>query len=366
MNVFFDYQIFYLQRYGGISRYFYELACELNEIENCKPGIIVPYNANEYIEKEKHRKFISTFPPLLKKVFYNRFYDMHLFMNEYTLRKLTSGKKNTVLHETYYTNRIKTSVPRVITIHDMIYERFHNGLPDEKLIIEQKKRAIEESDCIIAVSENTRKDLLDLYPSAASKTHVVYHGVTQSSHPGIDKFVHTKPFILHVGNRGWYKNFELLLEVFGEQKSINASFDLICFGGGKVTPKEEILIKKHGLRDKVLFLSGGDALLVSLYKAAQALIYISNYEGFGMPVLEAMALSCPVLCSNTSSLPEVYGSAALAIDPKNREALIHGMSTILSDDPVRNNLIRSGLSQSARFTWKRCAEETFDLYKTLI
>jgi len=366
MNVFFDYQIFYLQRYGGISRYFYELAKELDELENCKPKIVVPYNANEYIGKEKHNRFILTFPPLLKKIFYNRFYDRHIFMNEYLLRKMTSDRKNTILHETYYTNRVKTNAPRVITIHDMIYELFHNDLADEKMIIAQKKQAIEEADCIIAVSENTKKDLLNLYPAAEAKTHVVYHGVSQSAYPQINKFSRPKPFMLHVGNRGWYKNFELLLEVFGEQKNINTAFDLICFGGGKITPQEERLVNKYNLRDKVHFITGDDTVLISLYKGAAALIYISNYEGFGMPVLEAMALSCPVLSSNTSSLPEVYGNAALAIDPKSKEALIEGMTSILLNDAERKKLIRAGLERSAQFTWKKCAQETFELYKKLV
>lgn len=287
-------------------------------------------------------------------------------MNAFMAKKRVSGKKNTVLHETYYTNRIEVKAPKVITIHDMIYELFHNNLEAEKEIIQQKKQAILEADAIIAVSENTKKDLLSFYPEAKDKTFVVHHGVSQSTYPEINKYNRPKPFMLHIGNRGWYKNFEQLLEVFGEQKNINAAFDLICFGGGMATPKEEALIKKYNLQDKVFFVSGDDTLLISLYKSAAALIYISNYEGFGMPVLEAMALSCPVLCSNTSSLPEVYGNAALAIDPKNKEALVEGMNTILFDSVLRKNLVQAGLIRAAQFTWKKCAQETLAIYKTLI
>lgn len=366
MNVFFDYQIFYLQRYGGISRYFYELAKELALIGNCNPTVLVPYYANAYISKARPERFISTLNPLLKKLFANRLYDKRLFANELFTRKSLSGKKNTILHETYYTHRVNVDVPRVITIHDMIYERYNTGLEAELELIAQKKRAILEADRIIAVSENTKKDLLTLYPEVENKTTVVYHGVhnyVNSRHSG---FKHPKPFLLHVGNRGWYKNFSLLLEVFGEQAKIHATFDLICFGGGTVSEEEAQLIKTYKLAGKVHMLSGDDEQLISLYEAAAAFVYISNYEGFGMPVLEAMALSCPVLCSNTSSLPEVYGDAALAIDPKNKEALVYGLNSVLFDSQLRNALREKGLTRVKQFTWEKCAQETYTIYNSLI
>lgn len=366
MNIVFDCQIFYLQRYGGISRYFYELANELDQIKECNPKIVAPFHSNEYLEKESKKNFIFTFNPFLKKLFNNRLYNRQLAVNEFFARKLSSGKKNTVFHETYYTKRLQVDAPKVITIHDMIYEMFHNNSEEERELIQKKKQAIMEADSIIAVSENTRKDLLNFYPGVKEKTFVVYHGVDQSSHPGINKYNRPKPFLLHVGNRGWYKNFDTLLEIFGDKKNMNTTADLICFGGGKATAQEEALIKKYNLRDKVFFISGTDELLISLYKSATALVYMSNYEGFGMPVLEAMALSCPVVCSNTSSLPEVYGNAALAIDPKNTRELINGLNSIIFDNALRSKFINAGLERVQHFTWKKCAQETLDIYKKLI
>src|SRR5688572_8717298 len=104
MKVTFDYQIFYSQKYGGISRYFIELAEELNKIENCSPKIIAPYHGNEYLDKIRHKPYVLTFGPLQKRLFYNRFYDKHRYINDKLLVNACSAK-NAILHETYYSLR---------------------------------------------------------------------------------------------------------------------------------------------------------------------------------------------------------------------------------------------------------------------
>ncbi len=364
MKVYFDYQIYYLQHYGGISRYFLELAKELNAL-NVQAKIIAPYHGNDYLEHAKQEQCALTFNPLLRKVFYNRFINKELVVNEKLLQYFCKKGTGNILHETYYTNRTKVNCPKVITIHDMIYELFNNNLEDEQVIIAQKKQAILEADLIIAVSENTKKDLLYFYPEVKDKVYVVHHGVNASQHSEINSFRNPKPFLLHVGNRGWYKNFNVLLEVFAEQKKVNQDFDLICFGGGTMTLSEKKIIDKFQISDKVKFISGNDNLLISLYKSARALVYISNYEGFGMPLLEAMALGCPVISSNTSSLPEVYGNAAFTINPENRDELINAFDMLYNKQSIEN-LIQAGKLNASLFTWKKCAQETLKLYQTLV
>jgi glycosyltransferase involved in cell wall biosynthesis len=366
MKVYFDYQIFYLQRYGGISRYFFELANELNKLNGLEAKIIVPYHGNQYLEDAGKKDFIYTYNSFLKKLYHNRFLNKKIDRNESVAQKLCDSSDKVILHETYYTNRFKVKAPKVITIHDMIYELFSNNNEDEKEIIRCKKKAIDEADMIITVSENTKKDLLSFYPQVENKTHVVYHGVNQSAKGNVGKYHHKKPFILHVGNRGWYKNFDLLLELYCSDKTISDSFDLISFGGGPMTSSESEMIIKHNKSDKVFFLSGDDNLLNSLYATAALLVYISNYEGFGMPVLEAMSLSCPVICSNTSSIPEVAGKAALLVDPKNIEEIRAAMNSVLFNSEVKTNLIKAGAERAKLFSWQKCAAETHEVYKKLI
>jgi len=366
MNVYFDYQIYRLQKYGGISRYFLELARELNTLPNVKAKIIAPFHDNDYLVYKERAPVVFTLNPLVKKMLHNRFIDKEIETNEKVAQLLCHNRRATILHETYYTNRFQVNCPKVITIHDMIYELFNSNLDDEKMVIARKKQAILEADRIIAVSENTKKDVLKFYPDVKNKLRVVHHGVDQSQHLHISKYNHPKPFFLHVGNRGWYKNFHLLLQVFSEQTQIHQQCDLICFGGGQMTKEEEAMLAKGSIFGKVKFISGDDNLLISMYKSALALVYISNYEGFGMPLLEAMALSCPVIASNTSSLPEVYGQAALSINPSESEELAVAMNSILNDQVSREKLIEKGKLNAEKFTWKKCAEETLTVYKDLL
>jgi glycosyltransferase involved in cell wall biosynthesis len=364
MNVFFDYQIFYLQKYGGISRYFYELAKELNQIKTCEPKIIVPFHGNDYIKQAGKQDYIYTYGTLRKKLYYNRYYNKQIERNVSETKRFCNSAGKKLLHETFYLDRIKTDIPKVITIHDMIPELFDDNSVENKQVISCKKKAIQEASLIIAVSENTRKDLIQFYPEISSKTHVVYHGIEQVS--SAEKIaVSEKPYLLFVGNRVGYKNFKLLLEVYCSDKIIHTAFNLICFGGSKITAEEEHLIQKHHAGNKIKFMSGTDEELGKLYKNASVLVYTSAYEGFGLPVLEAMKFSCPVLCSNASSLPEVAGDAALMLNVSDQNQLVKGLHAILFDNDLRKDLILKGINRAKQFTWKKCAGETFEKYKLL-
>ena len=365
MKVFFDYQIFYLQKYGGISRYFIELANELNKLQNVSSKIIAPYHHNFYLEENESEAFYFKLKDISKKILSNKLYDNEQTVNE-SIAKYFCKNKQAVLHETYYSHRFKVACPKVITVHDMIYELFNRNQFGEQEIVRNKKEAIKEAHKIIVVSENTRQDLIKLYPDVANKTEVVYHGVQQSNYPLINPFQANKPFILHVGRRDWYKNFSHLLSVFAKLKNINTAFNIICFGGGEPNDEEKLLIQNLELKHKIQFIQGKDEVLISLYKAAQALVYISDYEGFGMPILEAMALSCPVVCSNVSALPEVYGNAAFAIDPKSSDQLSQALDKILFDADFKKEQIALGLKNASKFTWENCAKNTLKVYQSLL
>lgn len=363
MNVYFDYQIFYLQKYGGISKYFVELAKELATLQACDPKIIAPFHQNTYLSHLE-----KTDPALIQKLPFkslsNYFNRQEIATQSLTQKK--SSQANTVLHETYYTHRIPVQAPKVITIHDMIYELFNKGTAGEKEVIAKKKKSIEEADAIIAVSQHTKKDLEELYPVAKHKTTVVLHGVSPVDIAATQPYAHRKPYILFVGNRDWYKNFNSLLDVYGAQPQINSEFDIICCGGGSVSEAEHKKIDTLQLNGKIHFLSGSDVLLNSLYKSAACLAYISGYEGFGMPVLEAMRFGCPVLCANNSSLPEVAETAARMIDSKSQHELTQGLHEVLFDSLLRQNLYEAGIKRAAEFTWQKCATETKLVYDTLL
>ena len=164
-----------------------------------------------------------------------------------------------------------------------------------------------------------------------------------------------------------YKNFRLLLEAYSKLDKIKKDFDIICFGGGKFLKEEINYIKELSIKiDSIQQIEGSDEILSNLYLNATVLIYPSKYEGFGIPILEAMSLGCPVISSNVSSLPEVYGNAALGFSPNSSDELINCINKVVFDNFQRDQLIEKGLKRKNLFSWKKCAQQTNDIYKKLI
>jgi glycosyltransferase involved in cell wall biosynthesis len=254
----------------------------------------------------------------------------------------------------------------VITVHDMIYELFDSDLPDRGATIAAKKAAILEAEAIISISENTKRDIVKFYPSVEEKIHVIHHGVSMPDPRDVKPFGHRRPFILFVGDRGWYKNFDLLLDVYVSEKGIHEDFDLVCFGGGEPAKKHSDELQKAGLTKNVYFLQGNDDLLNALYASARAFVYLSRYEGFGMPILEAMSLGCPVLCSDNSSMPEVAGNAASVTDPENKNAVVKALRELLFDETLRTRLTSAGTDRARLFSWDKCAANTYEVYQKVL
>jgi glycosyltransferase involved in cell wall biosynthesis len=167
--------------------------------------------------------------------------------------------------------------------------------------------------------------------------------------------------------RGAYKNFANLLSAYGSSPTLRKDFDLIAFGSSSFTQQENESIRNLGLTSsQVRHLSGDDALLGHMYRTAVAFIYPSLYEGFGIPPLEAMGFGCPVLCANTSSIPEVVGEAGWYFDPNRIEAIADAMERVALSTEFRLELVALGNERVRQFSWDRCAAETLDLYRDLL
>ncbi|MBT8060266.1 MAG: glycosyltransferase family 4 protein, partial [Gammaproteobacteria bacterium] len=175
-----------------------------------------------------------------------------------------------------------------------------------------------------------------------------------------------RPYLLYVGQRDGYKNFGRLLRTWAGDSVLLGEFDLLCFGGGPWSTEERAEIGRLSLPDgRLIQAHGEDAVLVGLYQNAAAFVYPSMYEGFGIPPLEAMSQGCPVLSSNVSSMPEVLGDAAEYFPPEDRDALREALHRVLGDSERRSELQARGRERAARFTWRRCAEETLAAYRVL-
>ena len=276
-----------------------------------------------------------------------------------------------VVHETYYSTKAIASAakPVVVTVFDMIHELFSHDFPAGDETSRRKRLAVERADHVICISESTRRDLLRLFDLPEYKVSVVHLGFDPSTAgqggPGF-RTPSGRPFILYVGVRGGYKNFVGLLRTIGSSNRLREDFDVVAFGGGAFTPDELQSIAGAGLpQSQIIQVSGDDELLSRVYSAARVFVYPSLYEGFGIPPLEAMAHSCPVVCGNTSSLPEVVGDAAELFDPSDDGALRAAIERVVYSDSAIAGLRNLARHRVQRFSWQTCANETLRVYQNL-
>ena len=369
MKILYGHQIFSWQPYGGISRYFYEIANQLAGMEGQEVEIFAPLYINEYFHHgDKVRPHGIKIPRLPRTV--QRIVKL---VNSAASRLLVRPRRDVdIYHETYYSmvNSCPSSAKRIITVHDMIHERFGDIYFKNDPTSSEKAFAVEQADHVICVSENTRQDLIELFHVDPAKTSVVHHGFALTNQ---GEFMHkaaahsARPFLLYVGSRWGYKNFEGLLLAYVASPKLRTDFDVICFGGGEFTPKEKRLLQRLGLpMESVRKVSGDDEILAGYYKSARAFIYPSLYEGFGIPPLEAMSFDCPVVCSGVSSIPEIVGDAAEMFDPYDQGSIRAAIERVVNDDALRETLIARGRERIKLFSWKRCAQETLDVYRRVL
>jgi len=201
------------------------------------------------------------------------------------------------------------------------------------------------------------------------KTSVIHLGsaLTVSTELANEPPLPEPPYLLYVGARNFYKNFAGLLRALARSPELLKSFRLVCFGGGGFTPSEKSMIASLGLpSDAVRQLSGNDRLLSKLYSHASVFICPSLYEGFGIPVLEAMSQGCPVVCSDTSSLPEVAGNAAEYFAPEDPDAMLAAIERVINSPARAQQLTALGYERVKLFSWDRCASQTLDAYRRLL
>jgi glycosyltransferase involved in cell wall biosynthesis len=256
-----------------------------------------------------------------------------------------------------------------LTVFDMIHERCPESFSAADPMSSIKARAIRRVDHLFCISENTKRDLLDILDVPEEKVTVTYLAADPlpDVHVPIRHLTGDMPFLLFVGGRFGYKNFMSTLRAVATSQWLRDNFRIVCFGGGALTQAERALIVELGLAsDSVVQFGGPDTLLAALYREAVALVYPSSYEGFGIPPLEAMSVGCPVICSNASSIPEVVGNAGVFFDPADVEAQRAALESVLQASEIRSSLIAEGYVRYKHFSWARCASETLAAYRELV
>jgi glycosyltransferase involved in cell wall biosynthesis len=368
LRVMFDPQIFCHQRFGGISRYVCNIALEMSRAGAVAPQIVAPYHFNEYLEhlpdclvRGKRVRWLEGLTAVA--------YGLSVIPSKLAVRRA----KPDVLHNTYY---FPVSPPYgtrgVVTVYDMIHEKYPQYFASSPFIRRIKSASVRAADHVICISESTRRDLLDIYDipqERVSVTHLGFDPLRSLLSNETSKCFKERvlgadaPYVLYVGSRVNYKNFRGLLAAYAASGSIRSDFFLLCFGGGDFSVTERQAISNAGVENRVRYVGGSDSVLAACYAHASLFVCPSFYEGFGIPVLEAMSLDCPVICSNSSSLPEVVGDAAGLFDPGDRDDIRRAMTDVLSSPSRTEHLRERGQARRQLFSWKKCAEKTVEIYR---
>lgn len=360
-KILYDSQMFTFQRFGGVTRYFADLIYNLPQNEFVAE-LPMKYCENHYVTETYGQEYGKFSFPANYRV-RRRLYGL---VNDYISRKAIKNVEYDIFHPTYYSpyflkalkNRHK---PLVLTIHDMTFERF----PQEMLVydntISNKKRLVSEVDHIIAVSENTKKDIVEILGIDPSKISVVYHGYRPIADPAPQMF---DRYILFVGERKGYKNFLAWLSAIRPLLDIHKDVKLVCTGA-PFTTAEQSAFAELGILGRVVHVIANDAQMASLYRHALCFVYPSLYEGFGIPILEAFANSCPVCLSDASCFPEVAGDAAFYFDPRNAGSMYDAMAEVLNSATLRDELRAKGTLRGKEFSIERMVEQTCNVYRKL-
>lgn len=368
MHIIYDGIIYSLQKQGGITRYANELirgvsAKHKTTVLTHKTTFTEP-PAGSGIEHVSCTRISIPFGNTLLKY---PLYPIDKFQTERFLKR--QNYQNAIFHSTYFSSYDALSIPQIITVHDMTHERSDEfRTMKDKLFIRQKRNAIKKAAHIICISESSAKDLQQIYEIPAEKISVVPNGVSEiffedTSKDEIEHFKKAyniqKPFLLFVGKRSGYKNFETFIEAYAAWD--NSDIDLVAVGGGDLTAKEKSMLEKLKVTDRVHYLGQlDDRDLKRAYYAAYAFVFPSSYEGFGMPLLEAYACGTRVLASDIPVFHELAGDTPIYVNPLDIESMRAGLNTLASAQTVHDREYRIVTAESYR--WENTVARTIDVY----
>jgi glycosyltransferase involved in cell wall biosynthesis len=362
--VLFDHSIFIEQKQGGITRYLAQLVGHLPEF-GVVPKIVAPLYVSVRL------------PDLAAGIVWGR------LMRSPTTNGKRLGKalgrllvgplarrfRAAIVHESYH-SPVRTAPKNakvVITVYDMTHEVFPDLFVPKGRVIQWKTASVDRADWIICISENTRRDLLRFHPHVADRVSVVHLGFDPPPPlPSVSERPHERPYLLYVGMRRDYKNFMGLVDAFAASERMRRDFDVVCIGDGAFQPGERDALAKAGVDGNFLQFEADDSALQRWYRHARLFVYPSLYEGFGIPPLEAMAAGCPVVAMNASSIPEVCGDAAEYADPAEPGTLRTALEKVAYSSERADTLRILGLQRLNQFSWRKCAQETSAVYKSLL
>lgn len=359
MKILFDHQAFSLQKYGGISRF---LAAMIYHLSNDTQTTVKPYfgyTENVYVKEYGLQKNTFKIIRNLKSTLKERILKVALpHLNKIGIINLLIKQDFDLFiptyYDTYFIPYLKKK-PFVFIVYDMIHERYPEYYPNSHNLIQSKKRLALRADLIIAISHNTKNDLLAAYPEIQKdKIKVVYLSHSFDILKPNKSDVGDK-YILFVGSRARYKNWTTFIRGCVEALQIDPVLRVVCIGGGALDNTEIELLSSLNIADRVVQLTADEPTLYTYYINAQLFVFPSLYEGFGIPIVESMYSGCPVLLGDHSSFREVAQEAAYYTDVNNSNEISKAIIDILSNKELRDSLISKGIKRAEAFSWKQSA-----------
>lgn len=350
MNLVYDNIVYDLQRVGGISTYWYELSKRFLHAEGVNIRFV------EFSEQHNNVQRNMLDIPASQITVDNA---GGKFIQRYKRVRMDGATPGTIFHSSYFRVPVKKpGIKKVCTVHDFTHDLFFKG-PRVWLHNLAKNKAVMESDVILTVSENTRRDLLNFYPGISSdRVITVYNGVAEDFHVLSEaERQAAEPFALYVGSRDTYKNFDFAVRLMAQVSGLQ-----LYVVGSHPSPKETKFLDQQIAGRYRFFSNISTAALNKLYNTAYCLLYPSSYEGFGIPLTEAMQAGCPFIAQHASSIPEVAGDAGILLNGLDVE---EGKVAFSRIEKERRAIISKGFEQCKQFSWDRCFNETYQIYKSI-
>lgn len=392
IKILYDHQIFESQNYGGISRYFYELIKNISDYEEIKCELSLKFSNNHFLNYDNNFKknlkkiySIKNFLPGIQFKGKSKLYDLltifgllkdsTVINKKNSLKKIQKGDFD-IFHPTYYDDYFLNFIgdkPFVLTIFDMTLEKMTPQFwqPGNSLSLLKKNLAISAKK-IIAISESTKKDLINIFGIESSKINVVYLGNSITcGNEDEDKIKKAFPnfperYIFYVGKRFIYKNFNFFIKAISDLLKKDKNLYIICAGGNPFNKDENLLFKELGLSEKVFQYDIHDNQISVFYKNAIAFAFPSLAEGFGIPILESFACKCPVVLSNIDSFKEIAGNAALYFDPYNNNSILNSIEKVIYSEDIREDLKLKGEERLKNFSWDQTTCKTKKVYESIL
>lgn len=371
MNLFIDGIIFSKQRDGGISRIYREVLPRITAMDSSVHFTVYT--------RRKYKAVNFPIAPRICRLKEPSIYPWRWFFGKARVQSALMQRcygriKPDLFHTTYFTLPATRCSPYIVSIYDMMDEIYAPIIQRQSQweLVEKKRNCLKAADRILSISQQTTKDIVRFYQIKEDKIETIYLGVGPQFRPLDDeaaekafraKYDLSRPFFLYVGNRRFIKNFLKLLKAYSMFKCRD-DIDLVAVGGEESFTKDELILTNELAPHVRLLPWLSDEELVLAYNTALAFVYPSLYEGFGLPILEAMACGTPVLASNVASVPEVGGGAVQYFHPQDLDDIKDALEAILDADK-RQELSKKGRERARLFSWDETALRTLAVYREL-